>query len=155
MYIAGLGMITPLGINAATTAAAVRASISRYRASDYNNRRDQAITLATVPDAVFDTPDIAIDEGDFYCERYDRIIKMAVLALRQAVSRHHFNTSVPLFLAMSESSWTPQSKVKPLVSTLLTRNLVAQKDLPSDLKDIKCIGTGRVAGLQLCTALPL
>ena len=53
LYIAGMGMITPVGWNDAMTAASVNAGICTYEASRYFTRSGEPITMARVPDPVF------------------------------------------------------------------------------------------------------
>ncbi|NOX92935.1 MAG: hypothetical protein GXP18_10950, partial [Gammaproteobacteria bacterium] len=48
VYIARMGMITPVGENAKITAAAVKAEISGYRISDYKNGSCKPVTMAMV-----------------------------------------------------------------------------------------------------------
>lgn len=144
-YIAGTGMITAVGANTAMTAAAVKAGVSGYRASNYftvNSR--QPITMASVPDEVFTDMEVEIDEGDHYSAQYDRIIKMAILALREAVKGHSIKQPIPLILAVPEAF--PNHGY--IQSEALVKNLVNQKDLPLHAGMTRRIDSGRAAGIE-------
>src|SRR5690606_38650011 len=84
LYIAGMGMITPLGPNVQTTAAAMNAGISAYQESRYYTAEGDVVTMAEVPAALFEDFEAEIDEGESYNEQYDHMIKMAVVALEEA-----------------------------------------------------------------------
>ena len=101
VYIAGRGMITPIGANTEMTAAAVRAGVSAYALSDFYDRRDQPITLAPVPNDVFTLIDANIVEGNRFNERSDRVTKMAILAIREACERAPLQPA-SLLIAMPE-----------------------------------------------------
>ncbi len=143
VYIAGMGMITPLGDSVEKTAAAVRAGISGYQVSDYDNQQGQPITMAGVPEDIFADMDVQIDEGDYYCEQYDRIIKMAIFALQQTVDASGLAEPVPLILAMPEVL----PDIKQMSTETLVTNLLNQ-GLPIEVDTTRFINTGRAAGIQ-------
>jgi 3-oxoacyl-[acyl-carrier-protein] synthase-1 len=145
LYIAGIGMVTPVGANTAMTAAAVKAGVSGYQASGYFTRKTrQPITMTGVPLEVFMSMQVEIDEGSYYSAQYDHIIKMAILALREAVSRQSIKKPVPLILAIPETH-PNVSYIKP---EALIKNLINQKDLPLHADLVRCIDTGRAAGIE-------
>ena len=51
LYLAATGMITPVGFDAVSTAAAVRAGIGEHRLTDYRNKVLEPMIMALVPDA--------------------------------------------------------------------------------------------------------
>lgn len=144
VYIAGIGMITSIGANTEMTAAAVKAGISGYTVSDFYNLQHQPITMATVPDEVFSSIEFGIDEGDHYGEQYDRIIKMAILALREAISHQAIKQPVPLVLAMPEAAQGDNY----VPTDLLMTNLLKQKDVPLRSDQVRYMPAGRAAGIQ-------
>ncbi len=83
-YIAGIGMITSIGANSAMIAASVRTGISGYSVSDYYNHVGEPITLALLPEVVFGSVELDTREWDYCSEQYERVIKMAIIALREA-----------------------------------------------------------------------
>ncbi len=147
-YIAGIGMITSIGADAAMTNASVNAEISGYERSDFFNKQGHPMTLATVPTDVFSLVDIEIDDGNYGDEQAERIIKMAVLALSEALrtadSKQLIKHPVPLILALPEEN--EQKNYAPIDQ--LTRNLLKQNQLPLKQGWIRCLSTGRAAGIQ-------
>ncbi len=141
-------MISPLGLNAQMTSTSVAAKISAYKASEYLNQNDKPITMATVPDQIFHGVDVKIEEGSYYREQYDRIIKMALIALQDLFTRLTFDQSVfsqaiPLIMAMPEA----QIHSKQIPTKILTANLL-NCGAPFDDKQIRYIHTGRASGIQ-------
>lgn len=135
-------MITALGPSVATTVAAIRAGKSAYAISEYKTEDGKPITMARIPDAVFNLIDAEIDEGDRFNLRYDRITKMAILAAREACSQKIAEQSVPIVLGVSDRPMDQeglgsllenlQENCKPWISTQLSRSL----------------HSGRVAGIE-------
>src|SRR5690606_13947806 len=133
LYIAGMGMITPLGPNVSTTVAAVNAGSSAYSLSEYQTEAGEPIIMAKVPDAVFTNIDAEIDEGDRFNLRHDRLTKMAIIAIREACHQTAAAQSFPIVLGMSDRSVDKdglsslienlQKNCKPWVSTKLSRSL--------------------------------
>lgn len=143
LYIAGMGMITPLGPNVAATVAAVNAGISAYQQSRYSTAKGDGITMAEVPSALFDKVDAEIDEGDSYNEQYDHMIKMAIVALEEACSNQSIEDPVPLVLAMPELEISPAIK-----HVLLTRNLVKNCTPYVNSSLTRVCHSGRAAGIE-------
>lgn len=144
LYLAGIGMITPLGAHTAMTAAAVKAEMSGHAISEYYDHDRQPITLCLVPDGVFTDFALDTDAWDHYNEQHERIITMALLALHEAVSQRSFERPLPLVLALPES--VPEAAHIPpelLVTTLLDRD-----DLPLSADKVRRYHTGRAAGIQ-------
>ena len=145
LYIAGMGMITPVGGNAAMTFAAVNASISAYTlSSDFYNQHFQPVTLAAIPDAVFSDVEADIIQGDGFNEQHDRIIKMAIIALREACSQQTIKQPIPLVLAMPEvHPGVEHSNASELIKNLVKN---CQPWISTSLS--RSIHTGRAAGLE-------
>ncbi len=133
LYIAGMGMITPVGGNVAMTAAAVAASISAYKVSDFYNLEDQPITMASVPGSIFEEIEADIGTGDRFNTLHDRVTKMAIIAIREACGQQTTEHPIPLILAMSEAqleldklsplSQDVEKNCKPWVSASVTRSI--------------------------------
>lgn len=102
VYIAGGGMITPIGANTEMTAVAVRAGVSAYALSDFYDRQQQSITMASVPNDVFALVEANIVEGNRFNERRDRVTKMAIVAIREACAERAPLQPVSLLIAMPE-----------------------------------------------------
>lgn len=143
-YIAASGVITSVGCTSLMTAAAVTARISGYKISDYHNYDRQPVTLSLIPEMIFSDFPYDIDEGDNYSAQYDRIIKAAIVALRTVFKAHAATQPLPLVLAMPE----PLDKVMHIPPRLLISNLLNQPDLNIAADKVRCIHTGRAAGIQ-------
>jgi len=143
-YVAGIGMITPIGANTEMTVAAVAAGVNQFEASDYDTSDDESITMSGVPEEVFETLQVEIDEGEYYSELYDRIIKMAIIAAREACAAQAVDNQIPLVLAIPEQL----PGINHINAQLLAANLIGQADLPIDPDQVRCIHTGRAAGIE-------
>jgi 3-oxoacyl-[acyl-carrier-protein] synthase-1 len=145
LYIAGMGMITPVGFDMASTVAAVRAGVSGYAETEYTDFQGMPITMASVPDMVFDEIEADIGEGDRYDPRHFRVIKMAIIAVREACAQ--LKQPVPLILAMPEVlSNVGQDDVGELVP--LTQTLAQNCSPWIAATQCRSIHSGRAAGLE-------
>lgn len=144
LYIAGMGMITPVGWNVPMTVAAVNAGISAYAASGYANQQGQAITMAGVPASVFFESEAQIDEGVWYSELHDHIIKMAIIAIKEACGNQPIMQPVPLILGMPEIL----PDVEHISATSLITNLVNNCQPWLSTQHCSTIDGGRAAGME-------
>ncbi len=102
IYIAGMGMVTSVGANSAMTAASVKANISAYALSDYDNQNDEPITMTQIPSDFFDELGSLL-KSDIRSDPYQaRIAMMAVAALRDLSPEH--SDVIPLIVGMPEAS---------------------------------------------------
>jgi 3-oxoacyl-[acyl-carrier-protein] synthase I len=133
LYIAGMGMVTPVGGNVAMTAAMVNARISGYEVSEHFYQNEKPITLASIPENIFTEIEADIDEGERYNARHDRVIKMAIIAIREACLHQATEHPIPLILAMSEMDFDVErltsfirnleNNCKPWISSPLSRSI--------------------------------
>ncbi len=142
LYIAGIGMVTPVGLHTLMTAAAVRAKICAYKISDYYGKNNNRITMASVPEIVFDKIDAKIDKGSRHNERHDRVIKMAIIAIREACAQQTTQHPIPLVFAMPED----QSDIEGLSS--LAQNLEHNCKPWVSTTQYRSIHSGRAAGME-------
>jgi len=147
LYIAGMGMITPVGFDVASTAAAVRAGVSGYAETEYTDQNGLPITLASVPDLALDELEADIGEGDRYDARHYRVIKMAIIAIREACAHRTTKQPIPLLLAMPEVlADAVQDDVEGLVPLIQT---LAQNCKPwIHPAQSRSIYSGRAAGIE-------
>ncbi len=139
IYIAGMGMITAIGANLEMTAAALKAEISGYALSDFYNRNDEPITMASVPDAVFSQLELTLEEGDRHNECHERITKMSIIALHEACAKHADSGVIPLVFASTDKledveELSPlvsnlENNCEPWISTARFRNIVGDRAL--------------------------
>src|SRR5690606_11647253 len=102
LWIAGVGVITPVGGNAAMTFAAVKAGISRYQVSSFFNRHNKPVIATKVPDDVLPPLKPALDLVRL-SGREKRLIRMSAPELSEVFSSYPLNQSLPLFLAGPET----------------------------------------------------
>ncbi len=149
LYVAGIGMITSIGVNANTTAAALNAGISGYKLSNYIAKSGKSIIMANVPDEVFYSMDVEIQRNSSYRKQYDYMIKMALLALQDTltdlIEPESIQKPLPLLLAMPETN----PKIDQIPPKLLESNLTRLCGTIIDPQKIHRMHYGRAAGLQL------
>ncbi len=142
LYIAGMGMITPVGGNVTMTAAAINAGISAYQASHFESTTGEKITMARVPDEMIGMFEGEIDEGSCFNPRHDRVTRLAILALQQACANHTTEQAVPLILAM------PDIKTDSEGLSSLVGNIVKHLQPWVDPKISRSLHSGRASGLE-------
>jgi 3-oxoacyl-[acyl-carrier-protein] synthase-1 len=143
LYIAGMGMITPLGPNVATTVAAVNAGISASTLSEYDTDDGEPITMARVPDEVFEHIKYEFEEGNnVFNHRDGRMIRMAIAALRESVAAVNTLDATPLIMAVPADQI--QDKGYTPFIPALARNLKPWIELPLTRR----ISTGRAASIE-------
>jgi 3-oxoacyl-[acyl-carrier-protein] synthase-1 len=137
-----MGMITPVGNNVAMTAA-VNAGISAYKLSSFKTKAGEKITMARVPDEIFAAFSGDIDEEKHFNPRHDRIVKMAIIALRETFNQQTINHAVPLLLAM------PDIKTDADGLSSLIQNLANNLNPWIDPSMTRSIYSGRASGLSV------
>lgn len=142
LYIAGIGMITPVGANTAMTAAAVNAGVSAYAETSNYDQQNRPITMASVPNIIFDEIEAEIDEGKRFNGRHDRVTKMAIIAIREACANQSTKQSIPMVLAMPEGQ-TDVEGLSPLI-----QNLAHNCKPWVSSEQSRSIYTGRAAGME-------
>lgn len=144
LYIANMGLISSLGVDVESTVAAVSAGISAYGATRYENNSGEPVTMALVPEDIFNEidADLEIDEGDRYNERHDHITTMAIVALNEACGKHETEKPAPLVMAMSEYQFD-NTDLAPVIE-----NLAATATEWIDPALSRTIYSGRAAGIE-------
>lgn len=143
LYIAGVGMITPVGFDTASTAAAVRAGVSAYQSTPYYLDEDDVVRMARVPkEALQDSlnEDLLTDE---YTARQRRLLRLATLALSQLQPVLPRQQALPLFIAGPEQIIDGD---EPITQEFL-KSLSQQTDVLLDLSLSRILATGRAGGL--------
>jgi len=142
LYIAGMGMVTPVGGNVDMTAAAVNAGISAYRSSYFTTAEDEKIIMTRVPDEMIGEFKGEIDEGSRFNPRHDRVTRIAILALQEVCSQASTEQAIPLLLAM------PDIKTDSEDLSSLVENIA--KNLPNWISPAisRSIYSGRASGLE-------
>ena len=148
LYLCATGMLTAVGDSAEMTSASVKAGMSGFEVSEYKNQMQENITMAGVPHSKSDELAFGIGEGINSSEVYNRIIKMALMTVKQIFERQVIDTPVPLtpmplILAIPENL-SRHSNTNP--KALFTR-LINKAKLPIDPDQIMLTHTGRAAGI--------
>ncbi|RZA08897.1 MAG: hypothetical protein EOO68_01480 [Moraxellaceae bacterium] len=142
-YIAGMGMVSPLGGTMAQTYAAIKANISGYASSDYFTRAFEPVTLAKIPDDFFTANDDHIN-----CLTYaNKLEVMALQAIRDACGQCSFDAVVPTLLALPDFAENTQ----PLLIgdfNNLAQAIVQQCAPWVDAKFFRSLSGGRVGGFE-------
>jgi 3-oxoacyl-[acyl-carrier-protein] synthase I len=145
-YLAGIGMITPVGFNADMTAASVGAGLNQYALSErFFTAEREPVSMASVPEQVFEEARFDIEEGSYYGERYDRTIKMAIIAALETLADCDLANPVPLILALPE----PLPDEHAVMPGLLRDNLVRNLGGAVSGDNCRSIHTGRSAGIEV------
>jgi len=147
-YIAGIGMITPVGGNAEMTAAAVKAGISGYQISDYRTRSCKPITLATVPDEALPKICDALNTSEVLSEQMGRMLMMAHVALAQTMDCYPADEPLPLILCGP----TADEELPVPFSHKFFDLLMTQTGVKLDRPNCRLIGMGRagvMAGIDV------
>ena len=143
VYVAGIGMITPLGANAEMTAAMVNAGMSAYKNSDFYLDNDEAVRMALVPQTLLDN---SVNEAavprDFSVRQF-RLLQLAKLALAQLVPLLPKDLSPPLFLAGPEQLIDGDRPIDKMFLESLAKQTGAKLDLATS----RIVSTGRAGGL--------
>ena len=101
-WICGIGMVTPVGGCAAQTAASVRADISAYAESPVHNKWFEPMIMALVPDDVLPPLADTVAALAGLTGRQARMLRLAHLALDEALADLPPGAPVPLCLAVPE-----------------------------------------------------
>jgi 3-oxoacyl-[acyl-carrier-protein] synthase I len=145
IYVAGIGMVTPLGSTLKETAIAVKAGISAYATGDIYDEQMQAVRFSFIDEAAYLGMDVEIDEGNYYSGQHDHVIKMSMAALPEALVDYNGTGTLPLILACAE----PETLVKEEAYTeALIRNLLNREELPFKADRLRALYTGRAAGID-------
>jgi 3-oxoacyl-[acyl-carrier-protein] synthase-1 len=147
-WFCGIGMVTPVGIGAAQTAAAVRAGTSRYRESPVYNKRLAPMTMALVPEDVLPPLNESIAALPRVTSRQARMARLAGLALTEAMTGITPRGPMPLFLALPEK----HPRTPSPASEVLVNYLEMQTGLTFDRAATACFMTGRAAGMEALAA---
>lgn len=142
IYIAGIGMITPVGANTTMTAAMMQAGESGYTASEYYAKNGEPITMATVPlDALYSL-DAVVDVGNPHNLRNDCITRAAIQAIREACGHSAIRRPVPLLLALREG----QAEAREM--NVMQRNLEKNCRPWINASNFRRFHTGRAGGME-------
>ncbi|MFY0562875.1 beta-ketoacyl synthase N-terminal-like domain-containing protein [Archangium lansingense] len=120
----GVGMVSPIGLNGVSTAAAVRAGITRFRETEHLTREEEPLVMSLVADEYL--PPLAEPLQDLeLLSRHERMLKLAGLALRECLSDLPWSESLPLFLGLPEvlpGELVPAEPLPPFLDLLAVQS---------------------------------
>jgi len=102
MHVIGTGMVTPVGGDAVTTAAAVAAEVSGVRETEILNKRLIPIKMSQVPDGALPAINEKLKDDKKLPERQQRLLRLAAAALVQLADILPAGQTLPLYLALPE-----------------------------------------------------
>lgn len=142
VLIVGSGMMTPVGLSVAETAASTRSRTARITDIEWRDSRFQRFTVGVVPDDALPElhPDLA---GTPLTYREERMLRLAAAPLQQALAPlAKYPGRIPLLLALPEIHTTI-----PIREADFIRRLALQTGAKLDLTQSSAIVRGRAAAL--------
>jgi 3-oxoacyl-[acyl-carrier-protein] synthase-1 len=137
-------MATAVGMSAPTTAASVRAGVSRFHETDLEDRRGEPIVMAMLPDEALPPLDGALERDPWMTALQARMLRIAAGALREtldaAISRVE---RIPLLLAVPE----PLPGRSPPVAPGFLRWLGVQAGVDLAWERSRAFPLGRAGGI--------
>ena len=103
VYLAGVGMITPVGGNAEMTAAAVRAGASRLQESEYYSKKGKPFTMAMVPEEVLPEITYKLNREEGTTLQMGVMLMTIDVALKQVMQSYPGDENIPLFFSGPEA----------------------------------------------------
>ena len=143
LVIASAGVVTPIGLSLAETAASARARVARIREIDWRDRRFEPFIVGTVPDDGL--PDLAEGLTELPLQyRESRMLRLAHVALEEALAPLQGKAApVPLLLGLPE-----QHTTVPLSPKKFLMHLDMQVPGALDVERSMAVSRGRAGGLM-------
>src|SRR5690606_35738157 len=147
IYLAASSMVTPVGGNTITTAAAINAGVSQIAETAILNKRLKPIKMALVPEGVLPPVNPAILAHPLPARQL-RLLQLAAVGLSQLAEQIPTDQRLPLFLSLPEHL---PSLSKPLIGNFIEQ-LIMQSDFPLDPSQSRVAQVGRSGGLHAIDA---
>ena len=143
LVIASAGVVTPIGLSLAETAASARARVARIREIEWRDRRFEPFIVGTVPDDGL--PDLAEGLAELPLQyREARMLRLAHVALEEALAPLQGKAApVPLLLGLPE-----QHTTVPLSPKKFLMHLDMQVPGALDVERSMAVSRGRAGGLM-------
>lgn len=152
IVIAGAGVVSPIGLSLAETAAAARGRLARLHEIEWRDRRFNPFVVGAVPDDGL--PELHAELLRSHVQyRESRMLRIAHVALEEALAVLPATTSkMSLLLGLPEHHTT-----QPIDAATFLQRLAVQTGAPIDLQRSVAVSKGRAAGLmawkQACARL--
>lgn len=151
VVIAGLGVISPIGLSVAETAAAARGRLARLREIEWRDRRFKPFVVGAVPDDGLPELNPALAKLHLP-NRESRMLRIAHAALEEACAVLPEGMKVSLLLGLPEHHTR-----QPIDAPTFLQRLLVQSNAPVDVQRSVAVPKGRAAGLmawkQACARL--
>jgi len=144
VYVAGVGMVTPVGFDAPSTSAAVRARISAYQESVHINKDRNPMKMALVPEDALPPLHDELDKEGNLTARHRRMLRLAACALVEVIKQIPLKQPPPLFLAVPELIPGVECATQNTFMSLLQK----QSGVELDLSLSRILAHGRAGGVQ-------
>ena len=143
IVVASAGVVTPIGLSLAETAASARARVARLREIEWRDRRFEPFIVGTVPDNGL--PELAAELlGAPLQYREARMLRLAHVALEEALAPLQGKAGpIPLLLGLPE-----QHTALPLVPKQFLARLGMQLPGLLDIEQSVAVPRGRAGGLM-------
>ncbi|WNG49770.1 hypothetical protein F0U60_40885 [Archangium minus] len=141
--IAAIGMVTPVGLTAPASAAAIRAGIARLGESQMYGKKGEPLVMGLVRDDYLPPLTGSIRNQVGFLSRQGRLLRLAAPALLEVCRGLELRQIPPLLLALPESWPAGAQSVGPA----LLGQLAAQSGLQLDLRRSRTVQQGRAGGL--------
>ncbi|WPB78298.1 hypothetical protein KYC5002_03895 [Archangium violaceum] len=141
--IAAIGMVTPVGLSAPASAAAIRAGIARLSESQVYGKKGEPLVMGLVHDDYLPPLASSIRNQVGFLSRQGRLLRLAAPALQEVCRGLQLPRLPPLLLALPESWPAGAQSVGPA----LLGQLAVQSGLTLDLLRSRVIQKGRAGGL--------
>lgn len=138
------GLVTPVGLTSRSTAASVRAGITRLRESSFYNGEADPLILGFLDEQYLPPLNASLTDVAGLPERYVRMLRLATLALQEAARPCEKPTA--LLLGLPEPAGSELFDVD-LFQTRFLRHLGEQAGVRLDLSRSKVLRHGRAGGL--------
>jgi 3-oxoacyl-[acyl-carrier-protein] synthase-1 len=143
--IIGIGMVTPLGLNAPQSAASIRAGLSAFEETSIMDKAFNPFVLATIPDEELPELNPDLEKELYFTFRESRLLKLAQMALSEILEplRKIKSNDIPIYIGL------PELKTNiPLDSTAIIRRFSKQISMEFDKRLSHGYINGRAAGLM-------
>ncbi len=144
VYVTGVGAITSVGGSTDMTAAAVKAGVNRYKASQFYNKKFEPMTLSLISEEVLPEAEAPSPAIKGLCSRQKRMLRIALPALEEVCAYYGESKPIPLFLAGPENV----ADYTLLEGEKYFNNIMEHIDIEIDKANSRYLATGRAGVIQ-------
>ena len=142
LYVFRVGMLTPLGLDLAMNAAAIRAGISMYAESEHIGKHDLPIKMTRVPEEALPPLDDALKHSRELSAYKKRLVQLSAHALLEVCDYAMLKKPLPIFLAGPE----PGQNGTTVLDHAFLSSLKLQTGINFDIAASRILHLGRAGG---------